>query len=112
MYKRQHLAIAKSLKDAVIKAGHGCIFVGSTSGQDRSWFEDDDSFESVHFLETSGVVNKRGWRKLSSLLSSLKATLKALSLVKGADAVISVGGFSAAPASFASPSAGAPLFYS
>ena len=96
-----HLAIARSLRDAAVKAGHTCSFIGSTAGQDRAWFEDDKGFESVHFLNTSGVVNKKGWGKLASLYLTFKATLKALALVKHADCVISVGGFSAAPASFA-----------
>lgn len=105
-----HLAIAKSLRDAAIKAGHNCVFIGSTSGQDRFWFGDDTVFESVHFLETSGVVNKKGLGKLFSLLKTLKATYKALRLVKKADAVISVGGFSAAPASFAAILLAKPYF--
>lgn len=96
-----HLAIAKSLRDAAIKEGHSCIFIGSTSGQDKKWFKNDKSFEEVHFLKTSGVVNKKGLAKVGSLFLTIKATLKALSFVKKADAVISVGGFSAAPASFA-----------
>jgi UDP-N-acetylglucosamine--N-acetylmuramyl-(pentapeptide) pyrophosphoryl-undecaprenol N-acetylglucosamine transferase len=96
-----HLAIAKSLRDAAIKAGHSAIFVGSTSGQDRGWFEGDMLFEGVHFLQTSGVVNKKGVAKIGALALSVKATLNALLLVRKADCVLSVGGFSAAPASFA-----------
>lgn len=105
-----HLAIAKSLRDAAIKAGHSCIFIGSNSGQDRSWFENDKDFSSVHFLQTSGVVNKRGLAKIRSLFKVLKATFDALFLVRKADAVISVGGFSAAPASFASVLLRKPYF--
>jgi len=114
-----HLAIAKSLRDAAIKTGHTCIFIGSMSGQDRAWFgkeavqtghEEDKGFHSVHFLQTSGVVNKKGLRKIFSLWKTLKATFKALRLVKKADAVISVGGFSAAPASFAAVLLAKPYF--
>lgn len=100
-----HLAIAKSLRDAAVKAGHSCIYIGSTSGQDRSWFADETTsntgFGSVHFLHTRGVVNQKGLGKVFSLLLSLKATAHALFLLRGADCVVSVGGFSAAPASFA-----------
>lgn len=96
-----HLAIAKSLKDAALKAGHECIYIGSTSGQDLAWFQEDEDFLEKHFFKTSGVINKRGFSKLSSLFLTLKATIKALKIVKKVDAVISVGGFSAAPASFA-----------
>ncbi len=105
-----HLAIARSLRDAAIKEGHNCSFVGSTSGQDRAWFENDKKFDSVEFLKTSGVVNKRGLGKLFSLWLTFKAILKALSFVKKAECVISVGGFSAAPASFAAVLLRRPYF--
>jgi len=105
-----HLAIARSLRDAALKAGHSCLFIGSTSGQDEAWFKDDKYFESVHFLQTSGVVNKRGLHKLFAVWLSFKAMLQALSLVKQADCVISVGGFSAAPASFAAVLLRRPYF--
>ena len=68
-----HLAIARSLRDAAMKQGHTCSFIGSTSGQDRAWFEDDKSFESVHFLKTSGVVDKKGLGKLGSLFFDTKS---------------------------------------
>lgn len=105
-----HLAIAKSLRDAAIKAGHTAIFIGSMSGQDRGWFEEDTLFESVHFLQTSGIVNKKGLAKIGAFAQSLKATLKALLLVRRVDCVLSVGGFSAAPASFAAVLLRKPFF--
>ena len=114
-----HLAIAKSLRDAALKAGHSCIYIGSTSGQDRDWFaketgenplERKKGFTSAHFLHTRGVVNQKGFGKIVSLFLSLKATLQALFLLRGADCVISVGGFSAAPASFASILMRKPFF--
>ena len=105
-----HLAIAKSLRDAAIKDGHKCVFVGSTSGQDEKWFKDDKEFKEVHFLKTSGVVNKKGLSKIASLFLTIKATIKAISFVRKVDAVISVGGFSAAPASFASVLLRKPFF--
>lgn len=105
-----HLAIAKSLRDAAIRAGHTAVFIGSMSGQDRGWFEDDTLFRSVHFLQTSGIVNKKGLAKVGALVRSLKATFTALLLVKNADCVISVGGFSAGPASFAAVLLRKPLY--
>lgn len=105
-----HLAIAKSLRDAAIKAGHESVFVGSTSGQDKEWFQGDTIFKEVHFFPTSGVVNKKGLAKLFSLFLTLKATFKAMFLVKDVDCVVSVGGFSAAPASFAAVMLRKPLF--
>ena len=105
-----HLAIAKSLRDAGLKRGHSSSFVGSSSGQDQQWFKEDKHFSEVHFLKTSGVVNKRGFGKLFSLLLTLKATLQAIAYVREVDAVISVGGFSAAPASFAAVLLRKPYF--
>ena len=114
-----HLAIAKSLRDAALKEGYSCIYIGSTSGQDRSWFakeatqadsEGSRGFSSVHFLHTRGVVNQKGLGKIFSLFLSLKATVQALFLLRGSDCLISVGGFSAAPASFASILLSKPFF--
>lgn len=109
-----HLAIAKSLRDAAVKAGHSCIYIGSTSGQDRDWFAEetlpDKGFSAVHFLHTRGVVNQKGLGKIRSVFLSLKAMLRALFLLRGSDCVISVGGFSAAPASFASILLRKPFF--
>ena len=105
-----HLAIAKSLRDATLKLGHTSSFIGSTSGQDEQWFKDDKTFTEVHFFPTSGVVNKRGFAKLFSLFLTLKATFQAFSYVRKVDAVISVGGFSAAPASFAAVILRKPYF--
>ncbi len=105
-----HLAIARALRDEAISQGHTCIYVGSVSGQDRSWFEGDKAFEDVHFLNTTGVVNKRGLGKFAALFKSINATFSALGMVRGADCVVSVGGFSAAPASFAAILLRKPFF--
>ncbi len=105
-----HLAIAKSLRDAASTLGHSSSFIGSTSGQDQSWFTNDNVLTQVHFLKTSGVVNKKGLGKIFSLFLTLKATLQAMLYVRKVDAVISVGGFSAAPASFAAVILAKPYF--
>ncbi|NOQ29900.1 MAG: undecaprenyldiphospho-muramoylpentapeptide beta-N-acetylglucosaminyltransferase [Helicobacteraceae bacterium] len=99
-----HLAIASSLVDALIEDGHEAIFIGSTNGQDRSWFQENSSFSYVYFLNTSGVVNKKGLAKVGSLFNIIKAILKSFFILRSqkVQAVISVGGYSAAPASFAS----------
>ncbi|RUM62165.1 MAG: undecaprenyldiphospho-muramoylpentapeptide beta-N-acetylglucosaminyltransferase [Sulfurimonas sp.] len=107
-----HLSIASALLQVLIQRGDEVIYVGSTSGQDRAWFADEAAFESVHFLPTSGVVNKKGWHKAVSLFDIFKAFLTSRSLLRSSsvDAVISVGGFSAAPASLAAVSLKIPLF--
>lgn len=107
-----HLSIADALCSAAVQRGHEVIFIGSTSGQDRMWFEEHSSFSHVYFLGTSGVVNKKGLAKVKALYKVFKAVLQSRKILKKhhIDAVISVGGFSAAPAAFASVITGRPLF--
>ncbi len=98
-----HLTIAKAIKEELNKRGIKPIFIGSTYGQDRAWFEEDAAWDEKYFLATSGVVNKKGFAKIGALLDIFKATMKAREIIKThqIDAVFSVGGYSAAPASFA-----------
>ncbi|MCX6052702.1 MAG: undecaprenyldiphospho-muramoylpentapeptide beta-N-acetylglucosaminyltransferase [Campylobacterales bacterium] len=107
-----HLMIANSLVEAAISAGHEVIFIGSTSGQDKKYFEHNSPFSSVYFLETTGVVNQKGFGKFKALFKVFKALLASRKILKKhkIEAVYSVGGFSAAPASFASLSSFTPLF--
>ena len=97
-----HLAIAKAIKDELNKRDIKPIFIGSTYGQDRSWFEDDEGFKECYFFETSGVVNKRGFAKVKSLYDISKKVLEIREIFKKHEirSVMSVGGYSAAPASF------------
>ncbi len=107
-----HLMIAETLEEAARELGVEAIFIGSTSGQDRKYFQNSDLFEKTYFLETSGVVNKKGFGKLKALWMIFKAFLQAKRLLKqhDIDALYSVGGFSAAPASFAAVFTKTPLF--
>ncbi len=107
-----HLAIAKSLKEAFLKQNIPVIYVGSTKGQDRAWFEKDPEWAARYFLQSEGVVNKKGFKKLFSLSSIAKETQKAKKILHkhNIKAVVSVGGYSAAPASFAAVLAKTPLF--
>lgn len=107
-----HLMIARSLVDSAVKEGDEAIFIGSTNGQDRRYFEHNSSFSHVYFLETLGVVNKRGLGKIHSLWLLAKAIFKARKLLQkhSVKAVYSVGGFSAAPAAIAAVISGIPLF--
>ncbi len=107
-----HLAIARALQEALVARGHEAIFIGSMSGQDRMWFAEHSGFSHVYFLETTGVVNRRGWGRVAALWRVLKALLKARKILgrHRVDAVISVGGFSAAPAALAALSRLTPLF--
>ena len=107
-----HLAIVRSVKDELLKRSIDTYYIGSRSGQDRSWFEKDDDFKDKLFLSTKGVVNKKGLDKLYSLSQIFKAMIQAKEFIKihNITAVLSVGGFSAAPASFAAILTRTPLF--
>jgi len=107
-----HLSIAKAVATELKKLGQEAVFIGSNSGQDRAWFEGSELFSSCHFLDSSGVVNKRGLSKISSLLNIIKLSKSAAKIVKNenAKAVFSVGGFSSAPASLASIYLKKPLY--
>ena len=107
-----HLSIAKALGLSCKNRGFSVYYVGSTSGQDKLWFENSDIFEFCYFLESSGVVNKKGFKKIKSLYLQLKAIFSSIKILKkhNINAVISVGGFSAGGASFASVIRRIPLF--
>ena len=107
-----HLMIAEAIVEAAVADGHESIFIGSTKGQDRKYFEKNSPFSHVYFLETTGVVNQKGLGKLKALYKIFKAFLRSRKILKEqkVDAIYSVGGFSAAPASFAALSLGKPLF--
>ncbi|HIO90617.1 MAG TPA: UDP-N-acetylglucosamine--N-acetylmuramyl-(pentapeptide) pyrophosphoryl-undecaprenol N-acetylglucosamine transferase [Campylobacterales bacterium] len=99
-----HLTIAKAIEEELIRQGDTPIFIGSQNGQDRSWFEDDNKFEEKYFFNTGGVVNKGLWGKIKSLFNIFLYSIKCRDIFKNhkIDIVFSVGGYSAAPASFAS----------
>lgn len=107
-----HLMIAQALLEAGVQRGHEIIFIGSTSGQDRAYFESGSLFSNVYFLDTTGVVNQKGLAKLTALIKITKAFFISRKILKEhkIQAVYSVGGFSAAPASFASLSLSIPLY--
>jgi len=104
-----HLAIIKAVKEQL--KGEELIYIGSTTGQDRQWFEGDEDFAKTYFFDTRGVVNQKGLGKLKSLWMMLQAMMKARKLLKEHEAkvVFSVGGFSSAATAFAAKSAGVPL---
>ena len=107
-----HLAVAKALNEELVLRGCRTIFVGSSSGQDKMWFENDAAFSEKFFLPSSGVVNKKGLGKLFSLFNILKLAFKCRKIFKtyAVKAVVSVGGYSAAPAAFAAIISRTPLF--
>ncbi len=104
-----HLVIIKAVKEQL--KGEQLIYIGSTAGQDRQWFGEDDDFASTYFLETRGVVNQGLTGKIKSLMMLFRATREAMRLLDKhhAKVVFSVGGFSAAATSFAARLKGIPL---
>ncbi len=107
-----HLAIANALKEELNSRGLKPIFIGSQNGQDKSWFENDNGFEKTYFLDSKGVVNKRGLKKLLVLKDILASAFTCKDIFKTHDvkAVFCVGGYSAAPAAFASLLTRTPLY--
>jgi UDP-N-acetylglucosamine--N-acetylmuramyl-(pentapeptide) pyrophosphoryl-undecaprenol N-acetylglucosamine transferase len=104
-----HLTIIKAVKEELLN--EELIYIGSTKGQDQAWFAHDLQFQSTHFLHTQGVVNQGFLGKIKSAFMLLKATFQARKILKKANAkvVFCVGGFSAAPTSFAAKLLGIPL---
>ncbi len=107
-----HLAIAKAIAQELARRGHSPIYIGSQKGQDREWFEGDDTFEATYFLPSSGVVNKRGLAKIATLIAIMRQALQAKKIFAkhSIEAIFSVGGYSAAPASIAALLANRPLY--
>ena len=104
-----HLTIIKAVKEELLN--EELIYIGSTKGQDQAWFGDDPQFKATHFLPTQGVVNQGFLGKFKSAFMLIKATMRAKKILKEAEAkvVFCVGGFSAAPTSFAAKLLGIPL---
>jgi len=105
---------AFSVQDGVSQSdtdNSSLIYIGSTQGQDRQWFGDDEDFDTKYFLETKGVVNQRGLGKLVSLWMMFKAVLQARKLLRKhhAKIVFSVGGFSSAATAIAAKTLRIPL---
>jgi UDP-N-acetylglucosamine--N-acetylmuramyl-(pentapeptide) pyrophosphoryl-undecaprenol N-acetylglucosamine transferase len=107
-----HLKIAKVIKEELNKRGINPVYIGSTNGADQKWFMNDKGFCEKYFLQSSGVVNKKGFGKIDSLLHILKLSIQTKQILKkhNIQAVFSVGGYSAAPASFAALFTKTPLY--
>lgn len=104
-----HLAIIKAVKEEL--GEENLIYIGSTKGQDKAWFGEDEQFSQKFFLDTQGVVNQGIFGKIKSLFMLVKATGEARKILKESKAkvVFCVGGFSAAPTSFAAKMLKIPL---
>ena len=102
----------QAVKEELLRRGIRPHYIGSESGQDKAWFGADEGFVGKLFLATRGVVNQKGLGRLAALAQAAKGALAARRYMRehGVTAVLSVGGFSAAPASFAALAGGVPFF--
>lgn len=107
-----HLAVANAFKNECNLLDIEPLYIGSENGQERDWFVDDSGFIDKIFFNTHGVVNKKGIKKLTSLYEILKNGKLAKELFEkhNIDKVISVGGYSAAPAALATVSSNQKLY--
>ena len=107
-----HLAVARSFIDELYERGYKVIFIGSTKGADQDWFANYEKIELKYFLETKGVVNQNFLGKFASLFKIIKEAFFCKNIMQqyGVKKVISVGGFSAASASFGAIIGGLELF--
>ena len=99
-----HLKVADAFIEEFYNRGTSIVFIGSSNGQDKAWFEHDRRLKKAIFLDTKGVVNKNFFGKIVSVLNIFSKTMYCLNFYSRNDVrtVISVGGFSAAAATFAS----------
>ena len=99
-----HLSVASSFIDEFIKREYKVIFIGSTKGADRNWFENDKRIYKSFFMDTRGVVNQSFIGKFVSMFMISKAVVKSIRILLkyNISKIVSVGGFSAAPTTFAS----------
>lgn len=104
-----HLTIIKAVKEELLN--EELIYIGSTKGQDQAWFAKDHQFKATYFLPTQGIVNQGFLGKIKSVFMLIKATISARKILKDSKAkvVFCVGGFSAAPTSFAAKILKIPL---
>ncbi len=107
-----HLASAKAVAEALGDMGEELIFIGSQSGQDRAWFENSELFKATYFLPSCGVVNRRGIAKIWALMRILAGAFRCFLIFRRhlVKRVVSVGGYSAAPASLAAVASKRRLF--
>jgi UDP-N-acetylglucosamine--N-acetylmuramyl-(pentapeptide) pyrophosphoryl-undecaprenol N-acetylglucosamine transferase len=98
-----HLMVADSIINELHSREIGVIFIGSTNGQDRQWFENNFKVHKAIFLDTRGVVNKGTLGKITSMSNMISKAFEVMDYFKqyNVKKVVSVGGYSAAPATFA-----------
>jgi UDP-N-acetylglucosamine--N-acetylmuramyl-(pentapeptide) pyrophosphoryl-undecaprenol N-acetylglucosamine transferase len=97
-----HLKVADAFIEELYKRSYSVVYIGSTYGQDKAWFQNDRRIQKTIFLDSVGVVNKDFKGKIKALITIIRKAYYCNDLFEKAKIkkVISVGGYSAAPASF------------
>lgn len=101
-----HLAIAKILGCELKKRKLEIVYIGSNLGQDKDWFNNEygrEIFKDILFLDSVPVVGIGKIRGGMNVFKNIFKTYEVLNFFKknNVDFCISVGGFSASSASFA-----------
>lgn len=106
-----HLSVAKAFLEEFNRRAITCVFVGSTRGQDSLYFANEEKLHQKWFLDSCGVVNQRGFNRVVALWRQGRALKEAIGILREfkPDFVLSVGGYSAAPAAFGAKLLGIPL---
>ncbi|GHV59711.1 UDP-N-acetylglucosamine--N-acetylmuramyl-(pentapeptide) pyrophosphoryl-undecaprenol N-acetylglucosamine transferase [Campylobacterota bacterium] len=106
-----HLAVVAAVKEALNDMGIKPLYIGSTAGQDQAWFSEATGFSDVVFLKSRSVVNRNFIFKFFALINILRRSREAKKILQAhkVKAVLSVGGYSAAPAAFAAVRLKLPL---
>ena len=96
-----HLAIIESLREELVSRGEKVVYIGSTRGQDKQWFQQDSSFFAKYFLHSSGFAGGF-FNKIKAILFLIYPMFIVVYLFRKhkVTKVISVGGFSASASAF------------
>ncbi|WP_419769057.1 MAG: UDP-N-acetylglucosamine--N-acetylmuramyl-(pentapeptide) pyrophosphoryl-undecaprenol N-acetylglucosamine transferase [Candidatus Marinarcus sp.] len=99
-----HLKVAEAFINELHKRSYSPIYIGSKNGQDKQWFANNRKIKKAFFLDSASVVNKDLWGKVKSLYKIMQLAFHCKDIFEKTKItkVISVGGYSAAPATFAS----------
>jgi UDP-N-acetylglucosamine--N-acetylmuramyl-(pentapeptide) pyrophosphoryl-undecaprenol N-acetylglucosamine transferase len=99
-----HLSIVKTLAKEFNKIGVRPVFIGTSHGQDKDWFEDSKLFRKCYFLDVVSPSGKNPIKKLNAYYKIFKALNKCVDIFEyyHIDKVVSVGGYASTPASLAS----------
>lgn len=97
-----HLQIVKLLKKELNRRGIEPVFIGSTAGKDREWIGKDLGWKKKYFLKSRGVANRHGIQKIRAIGEILGSVGEAGTILRRekVEKVVSVGGYSSAPATF------------